>query len=543
MKLIDLNIFGGILPRMQPRLIQPFQAETAENCNLDRTDLRPYKGTDTHVSLSKPGDIQSIYRYAGTNDINDGFWFHWTTDVDVVRGPIANDTEETTYYTGDGVPKFTYAAIATSGGTGYPTNSYTLGVPEPDGTPNIGKAGTPDPDTTVEDLIYRTYVVTLVNGRGEEGPPSSAVTAPAIYPGEYIQLGNLPIAPAGNYNITSKRIYRATTGDSNGYQLVTELAIGATNFDDTVSDLALAEVLPSEEWYPPPDDMFSLGIMPNGIMYGLSKNAACFSKKFLPHAWGPLDRQYMPYDGVVAKHFDNTVVVLTEKNPILFTGTDPESMSQEELTINQACVSYKSAVSTPYGVVFASPDGLILIGPQGYRNLTKPYYTRSQWQALKPETFRGVFHDDRYLGFFDDGTNQRCLILDPTNQESGLRYVNIYAKDAVSDPYTDTLFLLSGSNVVKWDAGTNLTYKWKSKRFEVPRKVTLRAGRIRAESYADTTFRLYVDETLRHTQTVTSGEPFAMPRGYEGRLIQVEIEGTDVVNHIECAETMAGLAT
>lgn len=66
-----------------------------------------------------------------------GFWFHWITDVDVVRSPVAGDTTERTYFTGDGAaPKVTDSTIATSGaGTNYPNNSYTLGVPAPVAAP------------------------------------------------------------------------------------------------------------------------------------------------------------------------------------------------------------------------------------------------------------------------------------------------------------------------------------------------------------------------------------------------------------------------
>lgn len=61
-----------------------------------------------------------------------GFWFHWLTDVDVVRSPIAGDTTERTYFTGDGAPKMTDSSLATTGGgTDYPTNALNLGIPAP----------------------------------------------------------------------------------------------------------------------------------------------------------------------------------------------------------------------------------------------------------------------------------------------------------------------------------------------------------------------------------------------------------------------------
>lgn len=535
-------MFRGMLPRLQPKLLQPFQSVASTNADLDRGDLRPYRGTTSHVALSKPGDIQTIYRYAATSDVNAGFWFHWTTDVDVVRGSTPGDTEEMTYFTGDGAPKFTYSSIATSGGTGYPTNSYLLGVPAPGSGMGSVKGGTADPDATAEDAEVRSYVVTYVTDRGIEGPPSDPIIAASILPGEYITLNGIPTGPGGNYLIQTKRIYRTVTTDSTSeYQLVTELAIGTTTYQDNVSSLNLGGVLPSEEWYPPPADMYNIGALPNGIMYGLSGNTVCFSKAFLPNAWGPLDQQGVPFTPVGAGHFDNTLVVLTNKNPVLFTGTDPESMSQEELNINQACLSKKSIVMTPYGVVYASPDGLIMIGPQGYKNLTSQYFTRDQWNALVPSSITGVFHDNRYIGFYDDGVTQRCFILDPTDSESGLRYVNVHAKDGFSDGYTDELFILIGSDVHTWNSASDLTYTWKSKLFEITGTKAPTAARITAESYASITFRFYVDGALKHTQSVSSGAAFRLPRGYHGRLFQVEIEATDTVTRVEVAESVSDL--
>lgn len=542
MKIIDLTMFRGLLPRLNAKLLQPFQASDSVNADLDRGDLRPYKGTTSHVALSKPGDIKTIYRYAGTKDINAGYWFHWTTDVDVVRSPVPGDTESITYFTGDGAPKFTFAAVATSGGTGYPTNSYLLGVPAPGAGMLSAVGGTADPDATAEDAEIRSYVVTYVTDRGIEGPPSNPITTSSLLPGQYITLTGIPTGPGGNYVISTKRIYRTVTTDSSSeYQLVAEIAIGTSTYQDNISSLNLGGVLPSEEWYPPPNDMFNLGILSNGIMYGLSKNTACFSKAYLPNAWGPLDQQGMPYTPIGAGHFDNTVVVLTDKNPILFTGTDPESMSQEELSINQACLSKRSVVSTTYGVVFASPDGLIMIGPGGYKNLTSQYFTREQWNAIDPSTIMGVFHDNRYLGFYDDGTVQRCFVLDPTDSESGLRYISLHAKHAYSDAYTDELFVLIGSSVHRWNSAADLTYTWRSKLFEITDAKTPTAARVTAESYASITFRFYVDGSLKHTQSVASGKAFRMPRGYHGRLFQVEVEATDVITRIEVAESASDL--
>jgi hypothetical protein len=62
--------------------------------------------------------------------VDDKYWFHWTSDVDVCRSQIAGDASEWTFFTGDGVPKATYNAIGV-GSTDYPSVSRPLGLPAP----------------------------------------------------------------------------------------------------------------------------------------------------------------------------------------------------------------------------------------------------------------------------------------------------------------------------------------------------------------------------------------------------------------------------
>jgi len=72
----------------------------------------------------------------GTHTLRRGIWFRWGTDVDVVRSPITGDTKEMTMWTGQGVPKLGFRGYSDKddgsfGTTGFPMQSYTLGVPEP----------------------------------------------------------------------------------------------------------------------------------------------------------------------------------------------------------------------------------------------------------------------------------------------------------------------------------------------------------------------------------------------------------------------------
>ena len=62
-----------------------------------------------------------------------------------------------------------------------------------------------------------------------------------------------------------------------------------------------------------------------------------------------------------------------------------------------------------------------------------------------------------------------------------------------------------------------------------------------ATSYSSLTFKIYVDGTLKHTQTVTSSAPFRLPAGYRSSLFEFELSGTDQWTSCNVASTMEEL--
>lgn len=125
--------FLGEAPKISPELLPETVAQYAFNLDLSSGDLLPYRRSTLAATLDKPGTIKTIYPMASPVD-GSLKWLHWTTDVDIATAQIENDTSQRVYYTGDGAPKVTNYALATSG-TQYPSQSYMLGFPVPAGTP------------------------------------------------------------------------------------------------------------------------------------------------------------------------------------------------------------------------------------------------------------------------------------------------------------------------------------------------------------------------------------------------------------------------
>jgi len=542
MPVISIHVFSGEVPKSSAKTLGPTQATKALNSRLDSGELRPWKGPLSVKSLAKAGPIMSIYRWGAVlGDDNSGFWFHWPFDVDVIRGQVASDTIERTYFTGDGVPKMTYSDIATAGVEElYPNNDLPLGIPVPASTMLATITGTADPDADEnEDMVTRAYAVTYVSSLGEEGPMSLISGTLDWLPGQSVDLTSIPTGPTGEWDIANKRIYRTATGASGtDLYFVAEIAVAIDNYNDSILDEALGDVLSTSEYYSPPADMHSIGVLPVGIAFGFSRNQVCFSEPYLPHAWVPEYQIPTTHTIIGGAHFDNTIVALTAKNPYLISGTDARSMVPYELTINQGCVSKRSIEESQHGVVYASPDGLFLIGPNGPLNLTKDFMLTEQWRALNPSSILGVIFEGKYFGFYDNGSEQGAFILEPNNPNAGLTFIDVHATAAYSDPLSDKLYLVVGNDVVAWNEAADLVYTWVSKEF-VSRGTTMFGGaRVLMSGAGSLEFKLFADGVEIHSKTVTSDEPFRLPKK-RGRIFKVSLEGTAPVAQVDVVRTFS----
>lgn len=528
--------FAGMIPKIAAINLAQNQAVEARNCRLDSGTLRPWRGLGASVAtLSKAGEIKTIYRFGAVpNQPTSGFWFHWNQRVHAVRSPVLGDTEERTYFTGTDRPRYTYAGLATSGGgTGYPTVSRPLGVPIPANGPLVAVTGTPDVDADpLTDTENRSYVVTYVTLKGEEGPPSLPSLSVDWLPGQVVELTGLPGAVAGEWDLTHKRIYRrASSSAGDEYFLVGTVAIAVTTFTDNIDVVGAA--ISSYQYYEPPSDLHGLGVMPAGFMYGFSKNQVCFSEIYLPHAWDPDIRLPTNHPIVGGGNFGDTIVAITTKNPYVAVGQDPRSMAIDELQINQGCVSAESIVSTRYGVIYGSPDGAFMIGPAGAQNLLENYLRPDQWQQYNPASIRGAFFDDRYFAFYDTGTEQGALILKPSDGAAGLVKLSIYATAAFADPLQDKLFLVQDHAVQPFDSGSAMTMTWTSGEQFTSKAESFSVVQVVAPSYTSTSIRIRVDGTWGSSIPVTSPKPIRF--FVKGNRFQVEITSQSEIESVVVA--------
>ena len=281
---------------------------------------------------------------------------------------------------------------------------------------------------------------------------------------------------------------------------------------------------------------------PAGFLVGFFGNTLCFSEFGAPHAW-PIDyRLATNHDIVGLGVFGNTIAVVTKGWPYLVVGSDPSALSMVELEIEQACVGRRSIVDFGTSIVYASPDGLILVDGSGATNLTASIWTRDQFQALVPSSFDAFNWEQQYLCFYDDGTVQQAFIVNPYAPQEGVRYIDKYATGGYKDIEEDLLYLIIDNQIEKWDqSSTKLSYTWKSKPTYAVRPVNMSAAKVIADDYP-VTVAFFVDDVKRYTRVVGSVNPFRLPAGFKGEKFEVTITGTNRVSEFIMATTMTELS-
>jgi hypothetical protein len=284
--------------------------------------------------------------------------------------------------------------------------------------------------------------------------------------------------------------------------------------------------------------------MANGILAGFSGSTVCFSEPFVPHAWPRRYEQSVDAPIVGCAAFGQSLLVATKRSLYVFTGADPSQLTSERLAVPQTCVSKRSMVEMNGGVVFACPDGLGFVGPNGFELITDKLLTQGQWQAYKPESIHAYSSDTSYIAFYDDGVTKNGLVFD-FGSEVSFSLTNYYATAGFRDRGRDALYLCingTGNNreVRRWDAGAPATMTWESGDVLMPSPTNLSAARV--DSVGAIQFSLIADGELKFGPRTYSGRTaFKLPSGYVASRYRVRFTGTGTVRSFVLSDTMMGI--
>lgn len=453
------------MPKIDKGKIDRFHAQIAKNVDLRSGSLAAMKSTlerDDIVlkEMGSTGEQDSFYKVGSD-------WLAFSSDTDLVISPIA-DSNDRCYWT-DGVDARKADAL-----TLLTSSSYKMGIPAPTTTPTINYNNDPSPpaDPNLQDTI--SYVYCYVTGWGEEGPPCEPTAVVDVEEGKYITLTGIsfPTNYAADYNIVGYRVYRLSAGTQGAEYMLLECAEMDDDTttgghipvaDTTVTDrngvsayeiipaTDLTDTLQTENCTAPPVDLEGLILLSNGVMAGFKNNEVYVSEPGLPYAFPSAYVNVTDFDVVGLGYFGTTIVVLTKGTPYLIDGFDPLAMVMRRIPKNQSCLSKRGIVSTENGVLYPSPDGLVLV-QGGAEVITREFITKEQFAELSPETWVSVMYEGQYIAFCKGTTTGYIFNLAAGEPEYTSFELPRAVNDVYSDPLTDKLYLLGETGAFDYDA-------------------------------------------------------------------------------------------
>lgn len=571
---------GGMIPKMESRLLADNQAEQAYNCDLASGALNGLPIPELAKDLTTVvGPVRKAYRFpdptgAGGPDV----WLPLPSEFSsVVRSPLANDTTHRLYWTnpGDLSPHFNARASLPS--------AFDLGVFQP------GNASVTAVATGGSALpVARSYVYTFLNAFGEESSPSvPSAIAQGPSDATWTITGLPTTAPANpvgrNYPaVTLLNLYRTVSGANTGGQffLVAQFNYGTgappASYVDPVEDIQAVSdgiTLPSSGWANPPDNLDGLTALPGGMLVGFTDNTIHFCEPNRPHTWPPAYDQSLQYKIVGLGVWQQSLVVLTTGYPSTGSGNSPANYVFTQVRVPEPCIARGSIITDLMGVYYASQNGLVMLNYYGMQNQTLSAVTKNIWlNEYHAASIIACRHRAQYLAINGTGVG---FLIDYSEARLGFEKLSTLngAVSIWNDEYSGDAYIMGGDKkVYLWDSPNagSMVFRWRSKQFYNAAPISLGACQISADPSITTAiaspppaaldngdaalvlpngvnaqFRLYAGpdgQHLVHTRNLRDArEIFRLPSGFKAFDWQCEIVSRVPIHSIELATTMREL--
>lgn len=579
MPLLRLSDFSGSVPVSGDRALGDNFAVQSVNTWLYGAELRGLRppleviailGTTRRVfripKRTVGGDPAFPLAIPPPSYLGDSVWVQFVDEnTDVVRGQLVEDSFERWYFCSKATgPLYNTYARLLSG-----LSMYKLGVPGPVVSP-IPSADTPTIVSIVGGavpVVTRAYVYTWVNDFGEESTPSLPVTGAGNASGTW-NIGNIKDPPvvAGYANYLKKYLYRTVTGASGQttFYRVAEIALGTLTYADVgtvTTDAVIVNnlLLESTTWGLPPADLEGFVAMPNGYLIGFAGSDIYMSESYHFHAWPAEYKQASEYPIVGMGVLGGTCVVATQGYPATISGVKPATAAFTKATTGEPALSRGSIVSTPSGVLYASQNGLQLVGPGGIVNVTEKIVTREQWiKNFAPPYLRAVRYQNGYLALRNVPSGTKSgFFLDPTTLKVALTEISVFGTvDGLDvDVWSGEVFTIEGAKIFRWDAPGSglLPLLWLSKEFQFPYPENFGCYALHWDTarYSNNVFgldimpaaeqvrlRVFANRAVVYDQAVPlNGKPVRLPSGFKTDIWQFEIRSRAPVYSLHIAST------
>jgi hypothetical protein len=363
----------------------------------------------------------------------------------------------------------------------------------------------------------RAYTYTIVNQYDEESQPAPAVAISPTYLQD-VQISTTQPSSTGYKPFSSTNIYR-TFGASTTYVKCTVSFAGNNSptvptvdvWRDTTSGTTQAgATLQSTLWAAPPTGLAGIEYVVNGWFAAYKGNTLYMNEPYRPSAW--------PYSMAFATNIRGIkagaqgLVVTTADACYLVAGAHPASANQMKLPVPQSGVSQRTMANIDGVVVFASPDGIVVVnGSQATLQQSHMYFNRADWQSLYANVLRPVIdatwrfasYDGKLIAVSSTGAYGFMMSLDE-GEGSTFTRLPLATHLLTYVPVLDRLFYSVGTNLYAFGGSATAltTSEWWSKEFTLPAPTKFAAMKIRGVSGLFQ-IRVYANDVVVYDGLVT----------------------------------------
>jgi hypothetical protein len=531
---IRITNFAGIAPRVKPHNLARQMAVVAENVDLSRGSLMPFR--KPRKLSSKTGE----YLFKTCCEIVSQNCNAQVVDMQINCGLFASTNI---------MPWPALASESDACAGNWTRLGFPCPIAAPTATPTAGLKPFEYTDHSRQLRSYKIRLVNKFNQNSAPSPESNFIEVNSMTP---VNL-TLPTSFPAEYGITKVQIYASEqspdiSGKSgfSGYFYIGEVDAGVGSFTDNRD--FLSDELDSEDFDAPPDNLQQLQYWQSGELAGLSGEYIAFSIKNHPHAWPQRFRHRIhgyPKALIVGK---SVGFVATDGRPAIIRPKECNMMGCHaviEHDDSHPIASVRSMAIHNEHAIWATQDGLLMISPNMQTMLlTRDFFTQGQWREIAPETMIGEVHDGCYYGFTDK-IGFRLRIPDQTYDKQGL--IDLVTINLGSKPkslyrsHHDELYLLMVDGVYWWNEGDEfLTLRWKSSDLDTTAWTAFTAYKIEGD-FEPATIRHWCDNELVDTDIAANNRPMRL-NTHSGTHWQFEIETTGEVSTYSLGQSVRNLA-
>lgn len=476
---VKIENFAGQIPKRSNRLLGSSNARVAQNLKLDTGEMRGLRDWEVIHNFANPL-VRKAYRLPDEASPGGFLWVGFIDpNISLFPGPLLNDGFDRYYKFGDGRPQFNTLERMRAGDP-----FYWLGIPEPILDPIVSPSGGTGADEE------RFYVYTLVNQYGEEGQPSAVTIAKTGKEDGSWEISNMDVTAPHPVEqpLETKNIYRTVVGFSSvEFFFVANVPLVQGSYTDTTpsDEVARNNLLESETWAEPPIGIEDAVVMPNGYFLAWDGRNIHFSETYRPWAWPAGYDLSTQYEVIGAGVFGQSAGIITEGHPYIATGVAPANVTLVKNNTAEPGLSKNSIVSLPYGVLYASQNGLAQLSAQGVTNPTKDLLTKDDWAKYSPETMISAQYENQYIGFYQSNLG---IAIDPTDANNTfIELTHFYRVDYIqTDERTGEVYLIRSGVVYLWDSQNSerVPYKWRSRTYTFDKPCNMGAAVVDMENAA-----------------------------------------------------------